>query len=104
MTQDHSLTGVRLLHGCTADEAQSFEAAGARRSVPAGHVFFRMGDGNSSLFVILAGSAKVERLGVAENVQLAICPRKEATALEKAVYRGWLRQPWKPPKPDKKAR
>ena len=42
------------------------------------------------------------RLGKKENVSLAIHPAKKAGAREKAVYRGWMKKPWKPAKPERK--
>jgi len=76
---DHGdiLKKARFFAGFTGDEVAAFLAAGARQRVPDGHVFLHMGSPNASLFVILGGSVKVERLGVAENVPLATLPAGE---------------------------
>jgi predicted metalloprotease with PDZ domain len=41
------------------------------------------------------------RLGKKENVSLAIRPGKKAGALEKAIFRGWMKKRWKPAKAER---
>jgi CRP-like cAMP-binding protein len=52
-------------------EVKAVVDAADRRDVPAGHVFFGMGNPNSSLFIIRSGSVKVERLGTSDDMPLA---------------------------------
>ena len=72
MSSQEDLAAVQLFAGFDKDEIDAFERAGARRSVPADHVFFSMGDRNASIFVVCAGSVRVERIGTAEALPLAI--------------------------------
>jgi len=62
---------IRLLAGFDDDEVNAFVDAAHGKAVPADHVFFGMGNRNSSLFIIRTGSVKVERLGSSENIPLA---------------------------------
>ncbi len=71
MSSQENLKASQLFAGFGDDEIAAFVDAGVRRSVPADHVFFRMGDLNSALFIVCAGSVKVDRLGTAEDVPLA---------------------------------
>ncbi len=71
MSSQENLKASQLFAGFGDDEIAAFVDAGVRRSVPADHVFFRMGDINSSLFIVCAGSVKVDRLGTADDVPLA---------------------------------
>ncbi len=71
MSNQENLKASELFAGFGDDEIDAFVDAGVRRSVPADHVFFRMGDLNSALFLICAGSVKVDRPGTADDVPLA---------------------------------
>ena len=70
MSSQENLKASQLFAGFGDDEIAAFVDAGVRRSVPADHVFFRMGDLNSALFIVCAGSVKVDRLGTADDVPL----------------------------------
>ena len=72
MSRQDNLGAIRLFAGFGDDEIDGFVDAAVRRAVPAGHVFFRMGDLNSSLFIVCAGSVKVERLGTADDIANAV--------------------------------
>ncbi len=71
MDDYESLRAIQLIAGFDDDEIAAFVGACVRRSVPADHVFFSMGTLNSSLFIISAGSVKIERLGTADDIPLA---------------------------------
>ena len=71
MSGHEELRGIQLFAGFDDEELGEFVDAADRRSVPANHVFFGMGRLNSSLFIILAGSVKVDRIGTAEEIPLA---------------------------------
>ena len=71
MSRQDNLGAIRLFAGFGDDEIDAFVDAAVRRTVPAGHLFFRMGDLNSSLFIVCAGSVKVERPGTADDISLA---------------------------------
>jgi CRP-like cAMP-binding protein len=71
MNRQEDIRAVRLFAGFDDDEIDAFVDAADRKFVPADHVFFAMGNRNSSLFIILRGSVKVDRLGTAENIPLA---------------------------------
>jgi CRP/FNR family transcriptional regulator/CRP/FNR family cyclic AMP-dependent transcriptional regulator len=71
MSSQEDLGAVQLFAGFDDDEIDAFVKAGVRRSVPADHTFFAMGDRNSSMFVIFTGSVRVERIGTAETLPLA---------------------------------
>ncbi len=66
-----NLRAIQLTAGFDDDEIGAFGDACVRRSVPADHVFFNMGTLNSSLFIICAGSVKIERVGTADDIPLA---------------------------------
>jgi CRP-like cAMP-binding protein len=71
MSSQENFKASQIFAGFGDDEIAAFVDAGVRRSVPADHVFFRMGDLNSALFIVCAGSVKVDRLGPADDVPLA---------------------------------
>ena len=71
MDDYENLREIQLVAGFDDDEIGAFADACVRRSVPADHVFFNMGTLNSSLFIICAGSVKIERLGTADDIPLA---------------------------------
>ncbi len=71
MSSDEDMKDSQLFAGFDDDEVRAFVERAESRAVPAGHVFFAMGDLNSSLFLIRSGAVKVERIGVAENIPLA---------------------------------
>jgi len=64
------LQDIPILAGFSDDERRAFSDACDQREVPAEHTFFQMGDINRSLFVIRAGSVRVERIGVEGDVPL----------------------------------
>jgi CRP-like cAMP-binding protein len=71
MSRQEDLKAIQLFTGFDDEEIDAFVAAADRRSVPADHVFYRMGTLNSSLFIVIAGSVKIDRLGSAEDIPLA---------------------------------
>ena len=71
MSSRQNLKAIQLFAGFDDDEIDAFIGAASRRSVPADHVFFGMGKLNSSLFIISAGSVKIDRLGSADDIPLA---------------------------------
>ncbi len=71
MSSQEDLKAIQLFAGFDDDDFDAFVEATDRRSVPADHVFFGMGNLNSSLFIICAGSVKIDRLGTAEDIPLA---------------------------------
>jgi CRP-like cAMP-binding protein len=72
MERRDDLMAVQLFTGFDPDEISAFLSAARRKSVPKDHVFFGVGSENSSLFIILSGSVKVERAGSAGDIPLAI--------------------------------
>ncbi len=72
MNSDETLQAIELFSGFDDDEISAFVNATARRSLPPDHIFFSMGSVNSSLFIICTGAVKVERIGTAEDIPLAI--------------------------------
>ena len=71
MEHGDDLGAVRLFAGFTPDELAMLGSRATRRSVAKGHVFFRLGDANRSLFVLTRGAVQVERLGTSEKVLIA---------------------------------
>ncbi len=71
MSSQENLKAIQLFAGLGDDEIDAFVDAADRQSVPADHVFFGMGDRNSSLFIICTGSVKIDRLGTADDIPLA---------------------------------
>jgi CRP-like cAMP-binding protein len=71
MSRQEELQAVPLFAGFDDEEIGAFVDAADRRSVPADHVFFGIGTLNSSLFLIIVGSVKIDRLGSAEDIPLA---------------------------------
>ncbi len=71
MSSQNDLKAIQLFAGFDDDEIDAFVDAADRQSVPADHVFFEMGKLNSSLFIICAGSVKIDRLGTADDIPLA---------------------------------
>ena len=71
MSRQKDIRSIQLFVGLDDDEIDAFVDTADRKSVPADHVFFGMGNLNSSLFIIRTGSVKVDRLGTAEDVPLA---------------------------------
>ncbi len=72
MNRDETLQAIELYSGFDDDEISAFVNATARRSLPPDHIFFAMGSLNSTLFIICTGAVKVERIGTAEDIPLAI--------------------------------
>ena len=68
--QDH-IKAIQLFAGFDDDEVEAFVDAADRKIVPADHVFFAVGNLNSSLFLICSGSVQVDRLGTAGDISLA---------------------------------
>lgn len=71
MSRQENLKTIQLFAGFRDEEIHAFVDAADRRSVPAGHLFFTMGTLNSSLFIIIAGSIQIDRLGSVEDIPLA---------------------------------
>ena len=71
MSRQQDIKAIRLFAGFDDSEIDAFVAAAESKTVPADHVFFAMGNSNSSLFIIRSGSVKVERLGSAADAPLA---------------------------------
>ena len=71
MGSQENLKAIRLFVGFDDSEIDAFVAAGLRRAVPEGHRFFEMGASNASLFVILAGRVRIDRIGTGEDIPLA---------------------------------
>jgi CRP-like cAMP-binding protein len=71
MSSRQNLKAIQFFAGFDDDEIDAFIDVSDHRSVPAGHVFFGMGNLNTSLFIISAGSVKIDRLGTAEDIPLA---------------------------------
>ena len=71
MHHQENLKAIQLFAGFDDDEIDAFIAAADGKSIPPEHVFFSMGTPNSSLFIIRAGSVKVERLGTSNDIPLA---------------------------------
>jgi CRP-like cAMP-binding protein len=71
MRRQKNIRAIQLFAGFDEHEIDAFIDAADRKTVPAGHVFFAMGDLNSSLFIIRSGSVKVDRVGAAEDIPLA---------------------------------
>ena len=65
------LRSIQLITGFDDDEISAFVDACVRRSESAEHEFFAMGTRNASLFIICAGSVKIERLGTDDAIPLA---------------------------------
>ncbi len=71
MSRQQNLKAIQLFAGFDDDEIDAFVDAADRNSVPEDHVFFGMGNLNSSLFIICTGSVKIDRLGTADDIPLA---------------------------------
>ena len=71
MSRQEDTKTIHLFAGFDDDEIDAFVDAADRKSVSADHVFFGMGNLNSSLFIILRGSVKIDRLGTADDIPLA---------------------------------
>jgi potassium efflux system protein len=71
MNSRQNLKAIQLFAEFDDGEIDAFIDAASRRSVPTGHVFFGMGNLNSSLFIISAGSVRIERIGSSEDIPLA---------------------------------
>ena len=63
--------GALLFEGFDDEERDNFISIADRRAVPDGHVFLRLGDENSSMFLITVGSVRVERMGSEGTTPLA---------------------------------
>jgi CRP-like cAMP-binding protein len=61
MSLVEELRKAQIFSGFEALELEHLARAGTRHELDEGHVFLRMGDGNSSLYVILSGSVSVDR-------------------------------------------
>jgi CRP-like cAMP-binding protein len=72
MKRQEDLTAIKLFNEFDEHEIEQFLSAAGRKSAPKDHVFFGVGAENSSLFVILSGSVKVERAGTAGDIPLAV--------------------------------
>ena len=71
MSNQQDLKAIRLFAGFSDDEIDAFVDVSVLRSVPADHLFFRMGNLNSSLFIICAGSVKIDRPSTADDISIA---------------------------------
>jgi CRP-like cAMP-binding protein len=71
MSHRDYIKAIQLFAGFDDDEIDAFVEAADHKSLPADHVFFAMGNLNSSLFIICSGSVKVDRVGTAEDIPLA---------------------------------
>lgn len=71
MSRQEDVKAIQLFAGFDDDEIEAFVAAADPKIVPADHVFFAMGNLNSSLFIIRSGSVQVDRLGTAADSSLA---------------------------------
>jgi CRP/FNR family transcriptional regulator, cyclic AMP receptor protein len=72
MDRNARLSVVQLFNGFDEDEIDAFVGAATLKSAPKDHVFFLVGVPNSSLFIIVFGSVKVERPGTAAELPLAV--------------------------------
>jgi CRP/FNR family transcriptional regulator, cyclic AMP receptor protein len=72
MSRQEHIKAIQLFAGFDDDEVEAFVDAADRKIVPADHVFFAVGNLNSSLFLICSGSVQVDRLGTAGDISLAI--------------------------------
>jgi CRP-like cAMP-binding protein len=71
MSREQDIKALPLFAGFDADEIDAFLKAADRKSVPADHLFFGMGELNFRLFIIRKGAVKVVRLGSAGDIPLA---------------------------------
>lgn len=71
MSRQGNTKSFQLFAGFDDDEIEAFINAADRKIVPADHVFFAMGNLNSSLFLIYSGSVQVGRLGTDADTLLA---------------------------------
>ena len=71
MSRQKDIKAIKLFAGFDDDEIEVFVAAADRKTVPADHIFFGMGNLNSSLFIIRTGTVKVDRLGTSDDMPLA---------------------------------
>jgi len=71
MSRQEEFKAIRLFAGFDGDEIDAFVEAADRKSLPADHVFFGMGDLNSALFIICSGSVKIDRIGAESDIPLA---------------------------------
>ena len=71
MEEAERLRKSLLFGGFERQDVQAFLDATEVRCVPKDHVFLRMGNPNSALFVVRSGSVSVERIGVEKDVHLA---------------------------------
>lgn len=71
MTASIDTARTKLVHGLDEAEVQALLQNAERREVGADAVLLLIGETNASLFLILSGAAKVERLHVEENMELA---------------------------------
>jgi CRP-like cAMP-binding protein len=72
MSRQDEREKIRLFAGFEDYEIDVFLRAANRGSAPKDHVFFGAGTQNSSLFIIISGSVKVDRVGTAGDTPLAI--------------------------------
>jgi CRP-like cAMP-binding protein len=71
MRGNSDIKAIQLFTGFDDGEIKAFVDAAVRKKVPAGHMFFAMGNSYSSLFIIRSGSVKVVRLGTSDDLPLA---------------------------------
>jgi len=71
MSRQDDLKTTPLLAGFDDRELAAFAEAAHPKSLPPDQVVIAMGKPNASLFVILAGSVKIERYGSAGDIPLA---------------------------------
>ena len=70
MSSNRPYQALQLFSGFDDDEIDAFVNSAARQSWPIDHVFFTMGNLNTSLFIICAGAVKVERTGTEKDTLL----------------------------------
>lgn len=70
-----ALAGAWLCRGLDSGEVDALFSAAVPRTVAAGQVVLRMGQKNSSIFVLSSGSAQVTRPGTEDETVLAVLDR-----------------------------
>lgn len=67
---EKALSRCALFLGLTPDELAFVMGEGKQYWVPENHTFFKMGDLNESMYVVLSGSVHIERPGTKANKKL----------------------------------
>ena len=71
MSKQDALKGAHIFAGFEPAELEALAAAATPESATDGHVFVRMGEPNSRLYVVSSGTVLVERMGTTAAVDLA---------------------------------